>query len=100
VVCILVQVKQQGPLALFLFNLALHYKQLWMRLGFSTTAASPLCNRLFFSKTQAGRAGARLLECRRSAVCESVVPMLVVQIQACELYIEHLSQCCTLPASS
>jgi hypothetical protein len=46
------QVKKQGPFKLFLFNLALHYKQFWMRLGFSTTAASPLCNKIFFSKTQ------------------------------------------------
>jgi hypothetical protein len=37
---------------MFLFNMALHYKQFWMRLGFSTYAASPLCNKIFFSKTQ------------------------------------------------
>jgi hypothetical protein len=52
------QVKKQGPLKLFLFTLALRYKQLWMRLGFSTAAASPLANRLFFSKTQVWQPGA------------------------------------------
>lgn len=46
------QVKKQGPLKLFLFNLALRYKQFWMKLGYNTTAASPLCNKVFFSKTQ------------------------------------------------
>lgn len=46
------QVKKQGPFKVFLFNAALHWKQMWMKLGWSTTAASPICNKIFFSKTQ------------------------------------------------
>jgi hypothetical protein len=57
------QVKKQGPLKMLLFNLALRYKQFWMRLGFSTAAASPLCNRLFFSKTQVGHWQQLLYRC-------------------------------------
>lgn len=48
----LLQVKAQGGLQTTIFNAALRYKQLWMRLGYKTTDASPLCNRVFFSKTQ------------------------------------------------
>jgi hypothetical protein len=46
------QVKKQGALKQFIFNSALRYKQFWMGMGYSTTAASPLCNKAFFSKTQ------------------------------------------------
>jgi hypothetical protein len=46
------QVKAQGGLKTAMFNAALAYKQAWMRLGWKTTEASPLANRVFFSKTQ------------------------------------------------
>jgi hypothetical protein len=46
------QVKAQGGLKTVLFNAALAYKQAWMRLGWKTTEASPLANKVFFGKTQ------------------------------------------------
>jgi hypothetical protein len=46
------QVKAQGPFKLAMFNAALRYKQFWMSMGYKTTQASPLCNKVFFSKTQ------------------------------------------------
>jgi hypothetical protein len=64
-----VQVKKQGPFKMFLFNMALHYKQFWMRLGFSTYAASPLCNKIFFSKTQVRRAVGRDMLIDGDGVC-------------------------------
>lgn len=54
---------------MFLFNMALHYKQFWMRLGFSTYAASPLCNKIFFSKTQVRRAVGRDMLIDGDGVC-------------------------------
>jgi hypothetical protein len=56
-----VQVKAQGGLKTALFNAALRYKQLWMGLGWKTTEASPVANRLFFSKTQVGQPGSSCL---------------------------------------
>jgi hypothetical protein len=46
------QVKAQGGVKHAVFNAALRYKQMWMKMGWKTTEASPLCNKVFFSKTQ------------------------------------------------
>lgn len=55
----LMQVRKQGPVKMAIFNAAMQWKQMWMRLGWKTTEASPLCNKVFFSKTQVGTDWAR-----------------------------------------
>jgi hypothetical protein len=51
------QVKAQGGVKHAVFNAALRYKQMWMKMGWKTTEASPLCNKVFFSKTQVSNLG-------------------------------------------
>jgi hypothetical protein len=94
-------VKKQGPFKLFLFNLALHYKQFWMKLGFSTTAASPLCNKIFFSKTQVSlstidvRCAAEAVQLKRQGWVLHALMVSLMQSVVVRLWHWH-TQICTV----
>lgn len=67
-----VQVKAQGGLKTAMFNAALAYKQAWMRLGWKTTEASPLANKVFFSKTQVLTASVWCTVDKKAGSCDRI----------------------------
>jgi hypothetical protein len=67
------QVKAQGGVKHAVFNAALRYKQMWMKMGWKTTEASPLCNKVFFSKTQVSTAsGGQYIGCSNIFVVDCI----------------------------